>query len=174
MKFRWLLGIIALFAFLLGSLAWWVSASYQQDRVTSSLWQKEFMDMQGKLQKIPRPNKRPLVVNFWATWCGPCREEIPELVELALLYKGQVDFVGIALDNKVAVQQFLRTTNIAYPILLGQADILALMQAEGNSMGGVPFTVIYAASGHSLMTIAGKIKKDTLKQTLQSAVALPH
>ena len=171
MKIRLLLGIIALFTLMLGSVAWWVNHTYQQQEITPILWQAQFVDLKGNVQKIPRPNTRPLVVNFWASWCGPCREEMPELAELALLFQEQVDFVGIAVDNMDEVQQFLMTMKVPYPIWLGQADTLALMKAEGNTSGGLPFTVVYTANGHPMMTMAGKVQKDTLKALLQSAIA---
>jgi thiol-disulfide isomerase/thioredoxin len=173
MNIRFLLSLLVFCTLLLGGIAWWVNHRYHE-KAPAGLWQAEFIDIKGKVQKISRPHQRPLVVNFWASWCGPCRDELPELAELALLFREQVDFVGIAVDNKAAVASFLLTTQVPYPILLGQADTLALMKAEGNTIGGLPFTLVYTANGHLMMTKAGKIHKEALKKQLQHALASPR
>jgi len=155
---------------LLGGIAWWASQAYRADKVYVTLWQTQFTDLQGRIKKLSKPNKRPLMINFWATWCQPCREEMSDLAALARALQGKVDFVGIAVDNATEVHQFLTNTPVPYPILLGQADVIALMRAEGNTVGGLPFTVIYAANGQQVMAKAGKIQKALLAQSLHSAI----
>lgn len=142
------------------------------DTVIGSIWNTDFLDLNGKVKQLSRPDQRPLLINFWATWCEPCREEMADLSALAITLKEKVDFVGIAIDNTTAIEAFLDKQKIAYPLLLGQADVLALMQSEGNAVGGLPFTVVYNTEGQKIATISGKIQKDQLKTLLLKTITM--
>lgn len=171
MKLRYLLASLLGIVLALFVLAWWIGHADTPAVSKSALWRAEFVDLQGKKQTIRPPGQRPVLINFWASWCGPCREEMPTLAILAQEFQGRVDFVGVAVDNTESVNQFLRTTPVPYPVLLGNADVLALMQAQGNEVGVVPFTVIYTADGHKLVAKAGKIPENLLREVLQKAIS---
>lgn len=112
---------------------------------------------------------RPMVVNFWATWCDPCREEFPDLVKIYGDYKDRIDMITVSLDDPAEinrdVKQFLGEMNATMPaLLLRTADEGAVISsiAKGWS-GGLPFTVIYDSAGTSVFLKQGKFKPDVLR-----------
>jgi thiol-disulfide isomerase/thioredoxin len=110
-----------------------------------------------------------IVVNFWASWCGPCVEEMPELSALQREYaKKGVQFVGLGVDSTQNVKTFLQKVKVDYPVYVtgfGGAD---LAREFGNNAGALPFTVVIDAKGQIRSTKLGQIKPDELKQTLDS------
>ena len=111
----------------------------------------------------------PMVVDFWASWCGPCVEEMPEMSQLQRDYaKKGIQFVGLGVDSDKNVQAFLQKVKVAYPIYVtgfGGAD---LARAFGNTAGGLPYTVVIDAKGDVRSTKLGQIDPQALKQTLDS------
>ncbi len=108
--------------------------------------------LDGKSIAIPQAFAgRPLLVNVWASWCGPCIKEMPELQRFfAEQGDNGVQVVGIALDDEAAVRQFLKTTPVAYPILIeapGPADAGVRL---GNPKGVLPYSVLISADGRLL------------------------
>ena len=126
-----------------------------------------FADLDGKMRQLDEWRGRVLVCNFWATWCAPCREEIPLLLEMRRKYgPGGVEIVGIAIDNAVKVRQFSASFSISYPILLAEADGLDLMRRLGNSSGGLPYTVIADREGTLVHRKLGALKQPELDSLL--------
>jgi thiol-disulfide isomerase/thioredoxin len=105
--------------------------------------------------------KRPLLVNFWATWCPPCVEEMPDL-ERIYQQNCASSVVGIAIDNAANVQAFLRSTPVNYPIILAGLESSALMRSLGNTSGGLPFTVLVSPHGEVGFRKMGKTSFDEL------------
>ena len=94
---------------------------------------------------------RPLLVNFWASWCGPCIEEMPELQRYSdEKTENSAQVVGIALDDKAAVEAFLRRIPVTYPILLDQAGPADSSVQWGNPRGVLPYSVLVSADGRLL------------------------
>lgn len=109
-----------------------------------------------------------VVLNFWATWCPPCVEEMPELDELYPQLQAQnVELIGIAIDSAGNVQQFLQKTPVNYPIVLAGMTGTELGKALGNQQGGLPFTVILDENGNELLREAGRIQMSTITNALQ-------
>lgn len=105
-------------------------------------------DINGKTRHIDEWNGRVIALNFWATWCPPCREEIPEFVALQSRYADQgLQVVGIALERPEKVQGFMQEHHINYPVLAGDTDVVALSRAYGNIDGALPYTVIIDREG---------------------------
>lgn len=105
-------------------------------------------DLDGRPASLPKRAGRPLVVNFWARWCGPCRVEIPELVALAARRDAGVDVVGINIETDAApVRDFARAYDINYPVLMAREGPLDLMRALGNDKAGLPFTLLLDRGG---------------------------
>ncbi|MGL6070250.1 TlpA family protein disulfide reductase [Craterilacuibacter sp.] len=135
---------------------------------SSNLDQTRFSSLNGKSQTLAQWRGKVVVVNFWATWCAPCREEMPMLDALRSRWRNQgVEVVGIALDQPVEVQNFLRSLRIGYPVLLGDADTLGLMRSLGNSTGGLPFTVILDRQGKVVARLTGKLSEQNLRQAVE-------
>jgi len=105
-------------------------------------------DLEGKLHNADQWNGKVLVVNFWATWCPPCRKEMPMFVELQKQYADRgLQFVGIALDDPTMVQDFADNFLVNYPILIGDKSALDLTRKYGNYLGALPYTVIVDRKG---------------------------
>ena len=125
------------------------------------------VDLDGKPRALAEWGGRVLVWNFWATWCTPCREEIPLLIAAREKYGlSGVEIVGIAVDNATKVREFSSSFNISYPILLAEADGLELMRKLGNSSGGLPYTVVTDRQGKVVYRKLGALKQADLDAVL--------
>lgn len=108
-----------------------------------------------------------LVINFWATWCAPCKKEIPELIKLRQEWANRnVEFIGIAVDFQKDVQEFVDRTPIPYPILLAPDEGAQLMQGLGNTQSVLPFTIILDPTQHTLESITGIVQPSDLRERL--------
>jgi thiol-disulfide isomerase/thioredoxin len=109
-------------------------------------------DLDGKPTKLASFGGRPLMINFWATWCAPCRREIPLLNKIRVERQAQnAEIVGIAVDFKEDVLKFLKKTPLTYPLLIGEEDGLAAASAFGMGMA-FPFSV-FVDSKNRILTI---------------------
>ncbi|MDQ5888151.1 MAG: hypothetical protein RL210_1581 [Pseudomonadota bacterium] len=125
-------------------------------------------DLDNKPRKLSDWRGKILVVNFWASWCGPCRDEMPEFMQLQKQYRDKgVQFVGIAADNPQAAADFARKLGINYPVLQGEETALDMMPLAGNSFGGLPYTFITNREGKIVATAPGRISKKRLEAALQ-------
>src|SRR5256885_5195211 len=121
-------------------------------------------DVQGTPQRLAQWRGKVLIVNFWATWCEPCREEMPQFVQAQreLGPKG-VQFVGIAVDQRDKVIQFAKELDLNYPALIGGYDAMELSKPLGNRLSALPFTVILDRNGHVAHTQLGPLKPGQLR-----------
>lgn len=110
---------------------------------SAPLFAATLQDLDDKPAALAVWRGKPLVVNFWARWCGPCRAEIPELSKARAKYKAHgVEVLGLGLEDKPeAVREFAKAYEIDYPVLLAKEQGIALMQALGNAKAGLPFTL---------------------------------
>jgi thiol-disulfide isomerase/thioredoxin len=121
-------------------------------KVPDTLPEIMLADRNGKPTKLSSFGGRPLMVNFWATWCAPCRREIPLLNKIRMERKAQnAEIVGVAVDFKEDVLKFLQKTPLSYPLLIGEEDGLAAAEAFGMGMA-FPFSV-FVDSKNRIMTI---------------------
>lgn len=128
----------------------------------------QFIDMEGRPQLLSQWRGRVLVVNFWATWCAPCREEIPGFVRLQEKYRDRgLQFVGIAIDQRDKVQAFAREFGMNYPVLLGGIDSVEMSRQAGNRVGALPFTVILDRNGQIVGRELGGLKESRLDEMIK-------
>lgn len=107
-------------------------------------------NLDGEVSMLADFSGRRVLVNFWATWCAPCLEEIPDLARLAAELErdgAKALVVGIAVDETAAVRRFIADTPIPYPVLADADAGLALAQAFGDDSGVLPFNVVLSADG---------------------------
>lgn len=110
---------------------------------------------------------KTLLVNFWATWCAPCRQEMPMLMDLQRNYGSRgLQVIGIALDDAQSVNSFVQTYGISYPILVGSEDVFATSTAYGNDEGVLPFTVLVDKTGVVRWQYAGIIQHAEITKLL--------
>lgn len=150
-----------------GTLFW---QKYQPDRNQTDdlLPDFTFETLEGEQWKSSDWHDKILIINFWATWCPPCRAEMPLFVDLQEEFQDQdVQFVGIAIDNKDHVQDFVDTYGIEFPILLGDRQGSELGRQLGNRMGGLPYTVIVAKGGKIHKKHIGGLKEAQLRPILE-------
>ncbi|MDH4381665.1 MAG: TlpA disulfide reductase family protein [Gammaproteobacteria bacterium] len=131
-----------------------------------------FSDLQGQAHALSEWRGKVLVVNFWATWCPPCLKEIPSFVELQKRYGAQgLQFVGVALDDREAVASFIASRDINYPILAGEEDVARYMQAQGNTIGALPFTLVFDRNGRLRHTQQGEWSPEESARVLADFLA---
>jgi thiol-disulfide isomerase/thioredoxin len=125
-------------------------------------------DLSGQTQQLGQWRGKVLVVNFWATWCGPCRKEIPELVRAQANHGPRgLQIVGIAIDDRDKVEPYAAEMSINYPVLVGELDAMDLARAAGNELGGLPFTVIFDRDGKPAHSELGTLDEATLVKLIE-------
>lgn len=121
----------------------------------------------GTFQPLRQWQGKTLVVNFWATWCPPCREEMPAFSRLQTrLQEKNVQFVGIAIDTSDNVRKFAESVPITYPLLIADAETIALAKQLGNPQLALPFTVIIGPDGTPQHTRLGSLGERELEHLL--------
>ncbi|MBI3937718.1 MAG: TlpA family protein disulfide reductase [Betaproteobacteria bacterium] len=163
---------IALLATASGAIFyWWRSGGLEPvpARAAHAVMGASLEDLSGRQQPLSQWRGKALVVNFWATWCPPCREEIPEFIKAQDKYRAQgLQFVGIAIDRRDAVEAFVKEMGINYPVLLGGVEAMELTREAGNRAGVLPFTLVIDRSGKVVGKELGKITRAKLEHILQS------
>lgn len=120
----------------------------QQDLTGTPSPDFTLMDVTGQQRNVSEWKGKVLVINFWATWCPPCLEEIPHFIKLQEQYGHQgLQLVGIALESVDEVLGFASEQGINYPLLVGEQEVIKLAGKFGNRNGGLPYTVILDRNG---------------------------
>lgn len=133
----------------------------------ANLYTQSLNDLAGKPQSLAQWKGKPLLVNFWASWCAPCVQEMPELSALAAQDGGKrFHVIGIGIDSPTNLVQFTQKTKVAYPLYVGGMGATDLARGLGNANGGLPYTVLIGADGKVIKTYLGRLKFDQLKADL--------
>ena len=115
----------------------------------------------------------PMIIDFWATWCAPCRREIPLLKTTQAEYgEHNIQVIGIAVDFPEEVAAYAEDVQFNYPVLVGQEDAMAVAEASGVPFIGLPFTMVIAPSGELIKAHIGEIVESHIEQILDVFAAL--
>jgi thiol-disulfide isomerase/thioredoxin len=145
------------------------------DRGTlSALTLAQFPTLAGNSAKIAGWRGKVMVVNFWASWCPPCREEIPGLVRAQAKYAvNGVQIVGIAVDSAAKSREAAAELGIDYPVLIAGLETVDLLRRLGNRAGGLPYTVILDRQGELVATHLGVLTEPQLDRLLAPLLVTP-
>lgn len=136
------------------------------------LWNAAVHDLDDRPVALTQYRGQALVVNFWARWCPPCRDEIPDFVRARAQFKAQgAEVIGIAIEDQAGpVRDFAREYRIDYPVLLAKDQGLELMQALGNNQAALPFTVVIDRKGQLVARKVGRMSKSEIEAALTAAL----
>ncbi len=124
-------------------------------------------DLKGQPQTFAQWRGKLLVVNYWATWCIPCREEMPGFSRLQERYRDKgVQFVGISIDNAAKIAEFVKVTPVSYPLLIGDIGVMENSAALGNTQQALPFTAVLDRHGRLFSTKLGRLPEAILERQL--------
>ena len=165
--------LISLLALLAGvfSSHWISKTGLASDPAIKAFFANPWQTADGKSVKTEAWQGKVLVVNFWASWCPPCVEEMPTLDLLQKDFLQQnVLFVGIGIDSPSNIREFLKNTPVSYPIVIGGLEGSALSKQMGNTSGALPYTLIINSKGKAVYSKLGKISEDELRKAIKSAI----
>ena len=132
-----------------------------------AIFETNLPNVDGQTQAISQWLGNVVVVNFWATWCTPCREEIPEFIETQKKFRDQgLVFVGIAIDQVDKVKMFSEEFGINYPVLIGSLSTWSLLETAGNRHSALPYTVVINRSGGIVETFLGRVNLNKLEKVV--------
>lgn len=141
------------------------------DQGGEALLAAAYPDLSGVNQPLSQWKGKVLVVNFWATWCEPCKKEIPEFVKVQAKFQDKgVVFVGIALDEKDKVAVMSKELGINYPVLIAPLSAIDISKAAGNRMSALPFTAILGRDGRVVLGKLGGLDESSLIQAISPLI----
>ncbi|AMM24083.1 TlpA family protein disulfide reductase [Variovorax sp. PAMC 28711] len=165
---RWLYGGVAMVAVGAGlGGAWWrehQTHSAAGERMDDAFWSRTFTRPDGGEVRMADLKGKPMLLNFWATWCPPCIEELPMIDRF---YKDHASngwqVVGLAIDQPTAVRKFLEKLPVTFPVGLAGLEGTDLVKQLGNTAGGLPFTLVLSADGAIAARKMGKVEPADLE-----------
>jgi len=139
---------------------------------SAPLFAATLFDLDNKSVAFAAYKGKPLIVNFWARWCAPCRVEIPELVDLQIRHKARgIEVIGVNLESDAPpVRDFAKAYDINYPVLLTRDKGIALLQALGNGKAGLPYTVVINRKGEVVASKLGAMNRAELEAASETAL----
>ena len=158
--------------------AWWTSRTHigfdntgsgaSTDAASDALWRLSFATPDGKTLAMNTLRGKPLLLNFWATWCPPCVEELPLLERFYQENKGRGwQVLGLAVDQPSAVRKWLQTKPLSFPVGMAGLDGTELSKSLGNLAGSLPFSAVFSTTGTLLQRRTGKLTAEDLALWMQ-------
>jgi thiol-disulfide isomerase/thioredoxin len=145
---------------------------YAQAPTATRLFETALTDLGGRPQSLSQWRGKVLIVNYWATWCHPCREEMPGFSRLQEKYRGNgVQFVGISIDTADKIIEFQGITPVSYPLLIGDIQTMANSAALGNAQQALPFTAVFDRQGMLFSTKLGRVTEPDLDRQLTQLIS---
>ena len=164
------IGLLALLAGIFSS-QWISQTGIASDPSVKAFFANSWQSPDGKTVNSENWQQKVLIVNFWASWCPPCVEEMPTLDKISQEYASKnVLIVGIGIDSPSNIREFLEKTPVSYPIVIGGLEGSNLSKQMGNTQGALPYTVIINSKGKSIYTKLGKISEEELRKAINSAI----
>lgn len=163
---RWMLAGAGVAAAMAGAgMAWWRSGVSDTDQaVVQRLWDLNLQTPQGTPLALASLKGKPVLLNFWATWCPPCVEEMPLLDAFFRQHAAKGwQVIGLAVDQPSSVRTFLQKTPVSFPIVLAGLEGTDLARSLGNLTGGLPFTVVLGPEGRVRQRRMGRVSESDLK-----------
>ena len=135
----------------------------------AALLAARYPDLDGQVRRLRDYRGRVVICNFWATWCAPCREEVPLLVAAKRQWANKsVEIVGIGIDSADKIREFAKTYQINYPLLIANGSALELIRKLGNRAGALPFTVVLDRTGSLVDQHLGALTAADLRRLAES------
>lgn len=165
----WLIGIFAIafaaIGMFVGMKKW--EAPPAPANASAHLFAQSLPNTRGDTEKLSKWQGKVLLVNFWATWCAPCVEEMPELSALQTENpQKNLQIIGIGIDSPENIRDFAAKYKITYPLYLSGMGGSELSKQMGNQQGGLPFTVLIGADGQVRKTYIGRLNMHTVRKDL--------
>ena len=167
---RWLtLGVAGAAAAAGAGLAWWRFSPRSADaQAVDQFWASEFEGLDGTQMSMAAFRGHPLLLNFWATWCPPCVQELPLLSRFYTQVKDNGwQMLGLAIDQTDLVQRFLARAPVSFPVAMAGASGVELTKKLGNSAGGLPFSVVFDRQGQIRHRKLGQLQESDLADWLR-------
>lgn len=158
---------LILFASIGFGFRYFFQGGQSSNKATEALFAATFPDENGQAHALKQYQGKKIVLNFWATWCEPCREEMPELSSLHEEGKDKnIVVLGIAIDDADAIHDFTKETKVSYPLLVADMQGMEIANNLGNDKGVLPYTVIINTDGSVAKTYFGRVTKSMLEENL--------
>ena len=169
---HWMLGVGALAASAGAGVAWWrlqPGPSLPQD--VQAFWQKRFDGLQGEPLEMARLRGKPLLLNFWATWCPPCVQELPMIEAFWRQHAANgAQVLALAIDQPSVVRAFVAKQGLTLPVALAGLEGTGLAKSLGNLNGGLPFSVFFRSDASIYRQKLGQLTQNDLEDWLSSGL----
>ncbi len=174
--------LIILLLVILPAAAWWYSSlrtdsnsqivseihNLHKDQALIKRTDFTLTDLQGQPQNFSQWDNHVVLLNFWATWCPPCRREMPDFIDVYEQYKDQgFVIVGVGIDDKQHIADFVDTLGVSYPVLTGEKDAMNVSRQYGNRHGALPYSIIIDKQGMIRYKTAGLVSKEQLVSRIE-------
>lgn len=130
-----------------------------------AIYAARFTDIDGVTHELGKWQNHLLVINFWATWCAPCKEEMPMFAKMQEKYRqDRLQIVGIAVDSSVNVAKFKLTSPVGYPLFPDESHAMEFSKRLGNRLGLLPYTVVIRPGGEVVFSRMGLVLESELEE----------